>query len=197
MTIRDHREFPSLEAVIEHQALIEGRPVRAEGGEPTKIQYLVGDATKPIDDGTHERFILHVCNDVGAWGRGFTSALSRLSPRPEESYRHAIKNTKPNSLGAVSLVKVTPELFVANMIAQRGLRTAARPVVIDYEKLEQCLTAVTKIAVDWRASAHMPRIGCGLGGGDWHTVEAIIERTLCAGGVPVFVYDLPPNKSDN
>jgi len=41
----------------------------------------------------------------------------------------------------------------------------------------------------------MPRIGCGLAGGDWHTVEAIIGRTLCAGGVPVHVYDLPRSKT--
>jgi hypothetical protein len=37
----------------------------------------------------------------------------------------------------------------------------------------------------------MPRIGCGLSGGDWEIVEPIIFRTLCTAGVPTFVYDLP------
>ena len=36
-----------------------------------------------------------------------------------------------------------------------------------------------------------PRIGCDRAGGKWTEVEAIIERTLCARGVEVYVYDLP------
>lgn len=191
------KDFKSLEDAIAHQAAIEGRLPRSDTPEPAKISYLVGDATKPCDTGHHERFIVHVCNDVGAWGAGFTRSLSRLSPRPEASYRNAIKETKPHQLGAMSLAKVTPTLFVANLIAQRGLPSRARPVVIDYQALEECLVAVAKIGADWRVSAHMPRIGCGLAGGDWHTVEAIIERTLCASGVPVYVYDLPRSKTDN
>jgi hypothetical protein len=36
----------------------------------------------------------------------------------------------------------------------------------------------------------MPRIGCGLAGGQWSEIEPIIERTLLAAGVEVYVYDL-------
>jgi hypothetical protein len=39
---------------------------------------------------------------------------------------------------------------------------------------------------------HMPRIGCGLAGGQWEEIEPIIETTLGAKGVAVTVYDLPP-----
>lgn len=193
------KEFENLDALIEHQAALEGRAPRAASAAPTptQIKYLVGDATQPIDAGTHENFIVHVCNDVGAWGAGFTRSIDLLSPRPRESYRDAIKQTKPYSLGAMSLAKVTPELFVANMIAQRGLPTRAKRVVIDYLALEKCLGAVASLAADWGASCHMPRIGCGIAGGDWHTVEAIILRTLCASGVKVFVYDLPRSDTDN
>jgi hypothetical protein len=35
----------------------------------------------------------------------------------------------------------------------------------------------------------MPRIGCGLAGGDWNKVEAIINKTLISNGLEVFVYD--------
>lgn len=191
------KTFETLEALIEHQAGLEGRATSSIARAVTQICYLRGDATRPIDDGTAERFIVHVCNDVGAWGAGFTRSLNQLSPRPQASYRDAIKQTKPRSLGAMSLCKVTPTLFVANMIAQRGLPTGAKRVVIDYEALEKCLAAVAKIAADWGASTHMPRIGCGIAGGDWRTVEAIIERTLCASGVPVYVYDLPRGGADN
>jgi len=36
----------------------------------------------------------------------------------------------------------------------------------------------------------MPKIGAGLGGGDWNIIEAIIESTLCKAGVKVKVYEL-------
>jgi hypothetical protein len=36
----------------------------------------------------------------------------------------------------------------------------------------------------------MPRIGCGLAGGEWSQVEAVIAATLLAGGIDVFVFDL-------
>ena len=39
------------------------------------------------------------------------------------------------------------------------------------------------------ASAHMPRIGCGLAGGRWELIEPLIVKTLCQRNVPVTVYD--------
>ncbi|WP_438033467.1 hypothetical protein [Sorangium sp. So ce204] len=32
--------------------------------------------------------------------------------------------------------------------------------------------------------------GCGLAGGQWPDVESIVQRTLCAAGLSVHVYDL-------
>jgi hypothetical protein len=46
---------------------------------------LIGDATKP--EGAGVKIIAHVCNDIGAWGRGFVLALSKLSPAPERAFR--------------------------------------------------------------------------------------------------------------
>jgi hypothetical protein len=42
-----------------------------------------------------------------------------------------------------------------------------------------------------QASVHMPRIGCGLAGGDWEVVGKIVEEELANTGVPVTVYDFP------
>jgi hypothetical protein len=35
----------------------------------------------------------------------------------------------------------------------------------------------------------MPRIGCGLAGGNWSEIEPLIEQFLCGPGVAVSVYD--------
>ncbi len=49
------------------------------------INYVVGDATQPIGEGP--KIIVHVCNDVGAWGCGFVLALSERWPVTEQRYR--------------------------------------------------------------------------------------------------------------
>jgi hypothetical protein len=42
------------------------------------INFIVGDATTPIGDGL--KIIVHVCNDIGGWGRGFVGrALEALA----------------------------------------------------------------------------------------------------------------------
>ena len=41
----------------------------------TEINYLKGDATQPHSQGT--KIIVHVCNDLGGWGKGFVLAISK------------------------------------------------------------------------------------------------------------------------
>ena len=49
------------------------------------IKYVIGDATRPIGEGT--KLIIHISNDLGGWGRGFVLALSRRWDAPEKVYR--------------------------------------------------------------------------------------------------------------
>lgn len=39
------------------------------------IHYITGDATIPIGEG--KKIIAHVCNDIGAWGKGFVLPLAK------------------------------------------------------------------------------------------------------------------------
>lgn len=147
------------------------------------ITYTTGDATRPVGDGL--KIIAHICNDVGAWGAGFVLALSKLWPEPERAFRRS----SPMRLGTHMLVEAEPDISVANMCAQRGIRTYRGTPPIRYEALELCLEEVGETAHHWKASLHMPRIGTGLAGGDWSIIEPIILRTCV--DVPVTVYDLP------
>lgn len=160
----------------------------------TSLAYTTGDATDPAEGGP--RIIAHVCNDVGGWGAGFVLALSRRWPQPEAEYRRWYSARAENdfALGAVQLVPVGPELWVANMVAQRGIRHAGGKPPIRYDALDTCLSRLAALARERAASVHMPRIGAGLAGGRWEEIEDIIQRTLCASGIPVFVYDLPPRR---
>lgn len=155
------------------------------------IDYVVGDATAP--QGAGNKIIVHVCNDVGGWGLGFVLALSRRWGQPERAYAEWFDNRSDNdfALGAVQLVPVEPELWVANLIGQRDVVAGPDGPPVRYDAIETGLLTVAGEAVARRASVHMPRIGSGLAGGRWESVAAIIERTLLPAGVPVTVYDLP------
>lgn len=155
---------------------------------PATITYLVGDATDPIDTGG-PRYIAHVCNDIGKWGAGFVLAVSRRWREPENTYRRVYaKQDGSGSLGSSHYVEVAENLAVVNMIAQRGVATAAHRHPLDLDALALCLRNLGTVARD--GTVHMPRIGCGLAGGTWPEVEPIIRRELCGRGVNVYVYDL-------
>lgn len=151
------------------------------------IHYLQGDATAPI--GTGQKAIIHVCNDIGAWGAGFVLAISKRWPYPEAQYK-AWCQTKTNfTLGFVQPVRVANDITVINMIGQRGIRSIRNLCPLRYDALETCLTKVAGYCKQNNMSVHMPRIGCGLAGGDWEKVEEIINKTLILHGLEVYVYD--------
>ena len=81
-----------------------------------EIDYVVGDVTAPTGSGP--RVIAHVCNDAGGWGKGFVVAISRRWPEPEAAFRSWYQERATNdfALGAVQLVSVTSDCYVANMI---------------------------------------------------------------------------------
>lgn len=161
-----------------------------------QIHYLKGDATEPVGDGV--KIIAHICNDYGGWGRGFVLALSAKDKRPEKLYRQQIRHY-PDPLGYVWVELFDPsgaesddvDIFVANMVAQHGNSTPENPVAVDYKALWYCLNLVGSEAADMEATVHMPRIGCGLGGGNWTRIEDLITRSLVdLYGRDVYVYDL-------
>jgi O-acetyl-ADP-ribose deacetylase (regulator of RNase III) len=159
------------------------------------IRYVTGDATDPQGDGV--RIIAHVCNDIGAWGSGFVLAISARWPEPGAEYQRWAAHGPHFELGWTQLVCVDEDemTWVANMIAQAGTirhpSQAGRPPV-RYQALLAALRSVGTQALRMGASVHMPRIGCGLAGGNWAEVEPLVTRALCSRGVPVTVYDLPP-----
>lgn len=162
------------------------------------ISYRTGDATSPQE---RPAVIAHVVNDVGAFGAGFSGALAQRYPLARQSYRQWFQgaydsqirqgSAMPFRLGSVLLIRPVPEdanLFLAHLLAQRGIGTDKRRV--DYSALSDALGALYNLIVACvDMSVHMPRIGCGLGGGQWWEVERCLrERLPC---VPTFVYTLP------
>jgi O-acetyl-ADP-ribose deacetylase (regulator of RNase III) len=151
------------------------------------ITYLKGDATCPQAKGV--KIICHVCNDSGGWGKGFVLALSKRWEEPEAEYRAWYSSGEGFALGAVQFVQVEPYIWVANLIGQRGTKTGSSGPPVRYEAIAAGLVKVAEKARELGGSVHMPRIGCGLAGGEWSKVEPLIEQHLCGAGVAVTVYD--------
>ena len=160
----------------------------------SEINYVNGDATRPTGGGP--KFILHVCNTLGLWGAGFVMAVSRRWPEPEEAYYALGETCNGYSLGNVQAVQVEDELWVVNMIGQAGVGSRDGSPPIRYSAIRTALKQVAVMALDpeyrglYKAvSIHGPRFGAGLAGGDWNTIEQIINETLIAAGLSVTVYD--------
>ncbi|UQN05512.1 Appr-1-p processing protein [Deinococcus sp. QL22] len=157
------------------------------------LHYVSGDAVHPV--GAGQKLLVHVCNDIGAWGRGFVLPLAQRFPETARRYKAwaSGEEATPFALGQVQFVEVLPDLTVANLIGQhdiarKGQHLAQPPV--RYEAIREGLTRVRKEAERVGASVHMPRIGAGLAGGDWAVIEAMINEELVDQGLDVTVYDL-------
>jgi O-acetyl-ADP-ribose deacetylase (regulator of RNase III) len=155
----------------------------------TALRVIKGDATSPQAAGP--KIIAHVCNDQGHWGAGFVLAVSRRWPEPERDFRRWHRERAGNdfALGAVRLVEVQPALWVANMIGQHGIKTGSSGPPVRYEAIGRALMTVGDQALELGASVHLPRIGCGLAGGEWSKVEPLIEDRLAGIAVTVYAFE--------
>jgi O-acetyl-ADP-ribose deacetylase (regulator of RNase III) len=174
------------------------------------IKYVKGDATSPLGHAT--KIITHICNDVGGWGKGFVLAISNKWKNPEAEYRNwfnskelnptdtvqferlewydRYSNEKEFKLGNVQFIKADNDTWIANMIAQTGIKpNKDGEPPIRYTFVRECLARVKEFAKRHNASIHMPRIGCGLAGGEWSEIEPIIKHELIAHEIDVTVYD--------
>ena len=172
----------------------------------SELVHVTGDATRPGGSPGETVVIAHVVNDAGAWGRGFVVALSRWDDGPERQYRRWASGVyaaaPPLELGRVQVCgfgPVTDQLWVANLVAQRGWRRGGDdPQALDPEalreclrRLQNCLGDLNKLGETRRYRVVMPRIGCGLGGARWTDVEPLIREELVDHGTDVAVYSLP------
>lgn len=168
------------------------------------LNFVKGDATSPKADGA--KIVIHCCNDAGGWGRGFVLAVSKRWKLPEDAYRqwsrvreaaavdanyaNCVITTGPFRLGQVQFVRVEKKVYIANIIGQSGTAWVGGVPPIRYEAIQEGLGRVATWAKMNDASVHMPRMGAGLAGGEWHRIEEIVRGSLCDQGIRVTVYDL-------
>ncbi len=149
------------------------------------------DATEP--------FIVHGCHARGVMGSGVALAVKTMYPEAYEEYRRfcADRPSLHDVLGHNVIVPVKlptgEDRFVVNAITQRHFGNNGAKYV-SYDAVDECLYRLT-LAI--RTSGRfgpgdfpdiaMPKIGAGLGGGNWETIEAIIGHRLKEHNVVIYV----------
>ena len=175
-----------MEKVIPPQSELSPQMTSLQSSFPP-IKYIPGDAVTLQEAGKRPAILAHSCNSVGQWGKGFVMEIQRRWKTPRQEY---LKLPVPIQKGFVQFVEVEPGITVANMIGQ-GNPNEASPV--DYEAIRTALATVRTKAIESGAAVHMPRIGSGLGRGDWSIVEKLVQDEISSHGVDVIVYTKTPS----
>ena len=125
---------------------------------------------------THANIIVHGCNCQGVMGSGVAKQVRELFPSAYEAYRE-VKETTGLVLGDMIQAFYCGK-FICNCLTQEYYGKDGK-LYTDYEAVRSSLRLVKSLAIEWdRKKISMPRLGCGLGGGDWNIVSKIIEEEL-------------------
>ena len=147
------------------------------------VRYVIGDLLE-----AKQNVIVHGCNAQGVMGSGVARLIRARYPNVYEIYalKHKVFGL---DLGDIIPVATTDGRIVVNAVTQEYFGGDGRRYV-DYAAIETCMKKINDRAKDWNAvEIAMPRLGAGLGGGDWNVIEDIIIKSA-TNFIPV-VYDLP------
>lgn len=143
------------------------------------------------------KFIPHVCNDLGKWGKGFVIPLGEKYPKARDDYQEYVDsmNKAPiddSILGDTVFTKIPPKIVIANMIAQKGIDTKSKP--IRYWALVKCMESVRKAARTLKeknipVEIHAPKFGSGLAGGNWDLIEVLINELWEGFDTYIYTYE--------
>ncbi len=125
-----------------------------------------------------EKFLLHGCNAQCVMGAGVARLVRMKYPSAFRVYQ-ASASRGGMRLGVVTLATQDNGVTVFNGITQENCGSDGKQYV-DYEAVREVCKAVAYYLAqeypDAICEVAMPKIGAGLGGGDWNIIAQIIEE---------------------
>ena len=116
--------------------------------------------------------------------------MSKRWPISKKSLEIWKENKINFNIGEAQLVPLNSNIYVYQILVQKGLRSKNNEAILDYAALTKCLRALAVIAKDMNATVHMPKIGAGQAKGDWNVIQGIIHEELIKKDIRVNVYVL-------
>lgn len=146
------------------------------------IEYRKGDL---FED--NPKIIAHGCNAKGFMGSGFAKQIRKKFPEAYNDYAEYCRLREPTYLLGTNRVYTKGDVTIVNCITQQEYGIDGKRYV-SYDAVNDCMSKLASAMVwkgvmgDWRPITEipvcMPKIGAGLGGGEWSIIEAIINHHL-------------------
>lgn len=139
------------------------------------IKIMSGDLLEATED-----IIVHQTNCFGGFGSGIAGQIKEKFPQAYEDYRHLFKDKKrrPELLGDVRVTMIKNDKickYICHLFSQDSYGYDGRKYT-SYDAMYQGLLYIKEQAMNSKKSVALPyMLGCGLGGGSWKIVQAIIE----------------------
>jgi O-acetyl-ADP-ribose deacetylase (regulator of RNase III) len=153
------------------------------------IKYKKGDLIKAALSGEVD-VIMHQCNCFNTMGSGIAPKIAKAFPGAYAIDQSTEKGDE-GKLGTYTVSHENPVCSVVNLYGQYGFwKQEGGKINTDYCALAASLEAVGDKLRKYKPNAKigLPKLGCGLGGGDWIIVEELIQRKLYS--LDVTVYEL-------
>lgn len=122
----------------------------------------------------------HVCNCQGVMGAGIAKIVKTKYPSVYNAYKLHEKHNDGVKHGCISYSEIRPGLLGINLHAQKNYGWDPNKQYLSYDALMTCLEQARELMKE--KSIYILGIpytmGCGLSGGDWNVVSAIIEQVF-------------------
>ena len=159
------------------------------------IKYIKGDLLDAFDKGD-VNIIAHGVNCQGVMGSGISKSVKTRYPLVFKHYYDLVQANKVSSPRSADLLGCSQEidmcnnktivnLFSQDYYSNRDVRNTS------YDAIDQGLYLIKRY-MQPNEKLGLPKIGAGLGGGDWKIIETIINQTF--NDREVYVYELEIKK---
>ena len=125
-------------------------------------------------------YICHQVNCQGVMGSGIARQIRERWPRVYESYRHFVEYHNRQGeglLGKILISNISSPKRVINMFSQDTYGYDGGRYT-SYDAFANCLREIDLHVGSSRSIGFPKNIGCGLGGGNWKVISALIEEIL-------------------
>lgn len=118
--------------------------------------------------------IIHGVNAQGVFGSGVALAIQKKYPKAYEEYKADYRFFNL-VLGYNSKQWIRDNDFcIISAVTQKYYGRDGKRYV-NYVAIAECFKEAVDYAKDYKLPLHFPKIGAGLGGGDWSIIEQIIN----------------------
>ncbi len=150
-------------------------------------KYIVGDITE-----TELKYIAHGVNCQNVMGSGVAKALYTKFPEVKQMYHKFFEYPRGGSpLGLTQLVHTEQGKGIYNLFTQEYYGYDGKRYV-NYAAICNCFMELAQYRKGEKIA--IPKIGCGLAGGDWNIVEQLINDTV-GDDLEIWVYTLDEAKA--